>query len=244
MLISSISYSATAELTLKASAIVKHTGSVSYVPSYQINFVCDMDLRYFPYDTQTCFIKMGSWHYHSETFNLTLSHEADLSSFQDVKDFTMVEVKPHRNTRTYECCKEEYHDVTYNFVLKRRSSAYSAKLVIPSVLAGFLVLGTFLVPNTSYERLTVCIVLFLCLIHLLTYLHDIIPTSGDTILGCFLAFSLFLDFFAIILARISYNLQPGGTNALQFLTKGTDNEVDGGEHELKIQKPPNVSIHF
>ena len=231
---------ATTLATVKASALIKHTGSVSYVPSYQINFICDMNLRDFPYDTQECYIKMGSWHYHIQTLNLSMSDDnVDLSHFMPVKDFMLTKVKQERNERTYPCCKEKYIDVTYKFVLERRSSAYSSKLVLPSVLAGFLVVGTFLVPNSSCERLTVCVVLFLCLVHLLTYLHDIIPTSGDTILGQYLAFSLFLDFFAIILAVISFHLQRRG-----FLqqTKTTEMEPNSdGERDLKIRTPQSVS---
>ncbi|XP_072048883.1 acetylcholine receptor subunit alpha-like 2 [Amphiura filiformis] len=234
---------ATSLNTVKASAVIQHTGKISYVPSFQINFICDMDLSYFPYDTQTCSLKMGSWHYHSETLNLSLSSaKPDLSHFKRINDFTLLEVKQQRNLRTYPCCQEEYIDVTYSFILKRQSSAYSAKLVLPSVLAGFLVLGTFLVPNTSCERLTLCIVLFLCIVHLLTYLHDIIPTSGESILGCYLAFALFLDFFAIILAIISYNLQRS-TRAMQELRGEMENDVDG-ENELKIRKPPNRKKGF
>ena len=233
---------ATKDKTLTAHAIITSNGSVSYVPSFQINFICDMDLTNFPYDTQQCQLKMGSWHYHSKVLNLTLSDlKPDLTHFRAVTDFDLLEVKQKRNLRTYPCCKEEYIDITYDFVLKRRPHEYCAKLVVPAVLSGFLVLGTFLVPNRCYEKITFCVVLFLCITHLLTYLHDIIPTSGNSILGKFLAFALFLDFFAIVMAVVSYNLQGGPRAFLRGNAMEMGNSDGGGSGELKVKKPPNVS---
>ena len=134
------------------------------------------------------------------------------------------------------CCNEEYIDVTYRLVLERTSSAYGVTLVLPSVLAGFLVLSTFLVPNSSCERLIVCVVLFLCLVVLLTYLHIIIPASSGTILGMWLAFSLSLDFLAIILAIISFHLQHRGS-----LQQSKANEEESNADVIRVRTSQTVS---
>ena len=42
---------------------VTHDGDVSYITPAQLVTHCSIDARYFPYDTQTCSIKVASWAY-------------------------------------------------------------------------------------------------------------------------------------------------------------------------------------
>ncbi|PAV55873.1 hypothetical protein WR25_14913 [Diploscapter pachys] len=41
--------------------IVKHTGEVQQNPPAIFRFICQIDVTYYPFDSQTCFLKMGSW---------------------------------------------------------------------------------------------------------------------------------------------------------------------------------------
>ena len=43
--------------------VVYSNGLVSWVPVYNLESDCAMDLTYFPFDTQNCSIKVGSWTY-------------------------------------------------------------------------------------------------------------------------------------------------------------------------------------
>ena len=44
-------------------ATVYYNGAISWRPPAIYKSSCAMDLHYFPYDAQTCFLKMGSWTY-------------------------------------------------------------------------------------------------------------------------------------------------------------------------------------
>ena len=51
------------EVTLMTKATVYYNGAISWRPPAIYKSSCAMDLHYFPYDAQTCFLKMGSWTY-------------------------------------------------------------------------------------------------------------------------------------------------------------------------------------
>ena len=44
-------------------AIVYHTGDILWQPPAIYKSSCVIDVEYFPYDIQTCLLKLGSWTY-------------------------------------------------------------------------------------------------------------------------------------------------------------------------------------
>jgi nicotinic acetylcholine receptor len=44
-------------------ATVFHTGFVNWQPPAVYKSSCSIDVEYFPYDVQTCVLKLGSWTY-------------------------------------------------------------------------------------------------------------------------------------------------------------------------------------
>ncbi|XP_072039947.1 acetylcholine receptor subunit alpha-type unc-38-like [Amphiura filiformis] len=202
-----------------------------------------MNFRYFPYDKQQCNLKFGSWLYLGATVNMTImpsatNDTADLRWYQYANDFKLISTKGVRGTQELACCPGyEWVDITYTINMKRVSSAYSVKLVLPAVLTGFLILATFLLPPASYEKITLSGLIFIALLLQLIYLHDIVPASGDTILGEYLGFALFIDFFAVIFAVVSYNItdtrmkEPGPADLSEQA------QIEGSLNDLKRLVP-------
>ena len=226
--------------------MIYSNGKVRIYYNFQIEFICDMDLKYFPYDTQECYIKFGSYHYTSQYLNLTASRYTDTSRIKSAKDFQIQNFTVERSEWSPRWIKPyAFIFVTYTVSLSRSSGAYSAKLVLPSVLTGFLILATFLLPSHSYEKITLCGTLFLCLLVLMAFYHMAVPSTGSTILGQYLAFALCIDFFATIMAALSYKLNGGGPSAQNQFNHIMMHEGGGGEEgesDATKQVPPSVSI--
>lgn len=53
-------------------AILHHTGKVVWKPPAIYKSFCEIDVEYFPFDEQTCFMKFGSWTYDGYTVSLEL----------------------------------------------------------------------------------------------------------------------------------------------------------------------------
>lgn len=50
-------------VTTMTKAILHYTGKVLWTPPAIFKSSCEIDVRYFPFDQQTCFMKFGSWTY-------------------------------------------------------------------------------------------------------------------------------------------------------------------------------------
>ncbi|XP_072015975.1 neuronal acetylcholine receptor subunit alpha-9-like [Amphiura filiformis] len=228
-----------------ADVVVYNTGMMLRIPSVLITFTCKMDLKFFPYDNQVCPLIFGSWHHHVDVLNLTQSSLlADLSYHFPSSDFELTKISSKRNVVKYDCCPEKYVDITYTLHLKRVSSAYSVKLVLPAALTGFLILATFLLPPASYEKITLCGLIFIALLLQLIYLHDIVPASGRTILGDYFAFALFINFFATIIAVVSYNVHVRSSPKMQQHSSIMMKEMEGDDGDLRMKMPQDRKREF
>ncbi len=59
-----------------------------------------------------------------------------------------------RNVVTYECCPEEYVDVTFTVQIRRRKLYYVFNLVVPCLFLSFLSLTVFAMPPDCGEKIT------------------------------------------------------------------------------------------
>ena len=48
-------------ITTMTKATLYHNGLVKWEPPAIFKSSCDIDVRYFPFDEQTCWLKFGSW---------------------------------------------------------------------------------------------------------------------------------------------------------------------------------------
>lgn len=60
------------EVTIMTKAILHHTGKVVWKPPAIYKSFCEINVEYFPFDEQTCFMKFGSWTYDGYTVRLKI----------------------------------------------------------------------------------------------------------------------------------------------------------------------------
>jgi hypothetical protein len=61
------------EVTIMTKAILHHTGKVVWKPPAIYKSFCEIDVEYFPFDEQTCFMKFGSWTYDGYLVRMSLN---------------------------------------------------------------------------------------------------------------------------------------------------------------------------
>ncbi|KAH9640506.1 hypothetical protein HF086_018172 [Spodoptera exigua] len=150
------------EVTLMTKATVYYNGMVVWQPPAVYKSSCSIDVEFFPYDVQTCVLKLGSWTY--DGFKVDLRHMdeqagsnvvsvgVDLSEFYMSVEWDILEVPAVRNEKFYTCCDEPYLDITFNITMRRKTLFYTVNIIIPCMGISFLTVLTFYLPSDSGEK--------------------------------------------------------------------------------------------
>ncbi|XP_014289316.2 acetylcholine receptor subunit alpha-like isoform X2 [Halyomorpha halys] len=206
------------EVTIMTKAILHHTGKVVWKPPAIYKSFCEINVEYFPFDEQTCFMKFGSWTY--DGFQVDLRHldevkdrkvvdiGIDLSEFYTSVEWDILEVPAIRNEKYYTCCNEPYLDITFNITMRRKTLFYTVNLIIPCMGISFLTVLVFYLPSDSGEKVSLSISILLSLTVFFLLLAEIIPPTSLVVplLGKFVLFTMILDTFSICVTVVVLNV--------------------------------------
>jgi hypothetical protein len=193
----------------KTNKIAYPNGMVLWVPTAKIETYCKMNLVNWPFDKQTCIIKLGSWTYSGNDINLQLdNNRIDMSEFNDNSEWTIIKTKVERHSTIYPCCPEPYSDVTFEITFKRSSTMFKAIVVSPVMVIIFMTLVSFWLPPQSGEKLllngTACILICLLLLYFSQVLT--IHASSSPFIVTFYSNTLYLLCFSFIVSVIVINI--------------------------------------
>ena len=97
--------------------ILHHDGRNEWFAPTEIKSICKIDITFFPFDEQTCFLTFGSWTYNSQHLDLALKNNtADLQKYTRNGQWTLVSVNATKNTVKYSCCRSE-HRSPFDFTI-------------------------------------------------------------------------------------------------------------------------------
>lgn len=73
-------------------ATLKYTGEVFWEPPAIYKSSCEMNVEYFPYDEQICFMKFGSWTYNGAQVDLKHLDQVTLHLSNENKVLVLIQV--------------------------------------------------------------------------------------------------------------------------------------------------------
>ncbi|XP_028168015.1 acetylcholine receptor subunit alpha-like 1 [Ostrinia nubilalis] len=206
------------EVTIMTKAILHHDGKVVWKPPAIYKSFCEIDVEYFPFDEQTCFMKFGSWSYDGYTVDLRhlkqtpdsdhIGMGIDLSEYYISVEWDIMRVPATRNEKFYSCCEEPYPDIIFNLTLRRKTLFYTVNLIIPCVGISFLSVLVFYLPSDSGEKISLCISILLSLTVFFLLLAEIIPPTSLTVplLGKYLLFTMMLVTLSVVVTIVVLNV--------------------------------------
>ena len=209
-------------------AHIYHDGSIIWSRPGILTSTCTFDLRSFPYDTQHCLFKFGSWVYHDGQMNLTMDDgSVDISNFQENDGWNLANYSSSLNFVKYNCCPELYPDITFNITLDRLPGYYTLNIITPAYATSSLMIISFLVPWDSGERISFAITVMLSLIVFLLILSENLPkTNTKPLLSEMLIgltfFSLLCVFFTVFVSAM-YSYKSKKENLIFKLIKRVSN---------------------
>ncbi|XP_037943000.1 acetylcholine receptor subunit alpha-type unc-63-like [Teleopsis dalmanni] len=156
--------------------LLDYDGEILWVPPVIYTAYCYLNFKMWPYDTQKCTLKIGSW-------TQTLIDRHILSSPDGIDSDDVVKSIEWEIVST----KAESHHSNYNsyvqidFELRRRSTMYAAVICIPAFCNVLLALSTFWLPPQMGEKFLLNGLLIIVIAIFLMYFVQFLPLmAGNT----------------------------------------------------------------
>ncbi|CAB3407734.1 unnamed protein product [Caenorhabditis bovis] len=177
---------------------VTYDGRVTWQPPVVYDAFCNINIEWYPYDTQTCELKFGSWTYPGSQLNLVhlstdivnqtidekgenvwkVENGVDLMSYQESVEWDLLSVEGVRHKKWYTCCDYPTIDITYYLIIRRKKLFYTVNLMVPCVSLASLTLWVFYLPCESHQKIQLCISVLVTLTVYFLMLIDIIPPTS------------------------------------------------------------------
>ena len=156
-------------------------GTVTWALAFQLETHCVVDLRYFPFDEQTCYIQFISWAY--ATSFLTFAVEGSdlvLDTYEENGEWDLVSA--NQSTYSTEVSTKPGGNMTLlrmTVTLRRVPTFFVLNIVVPSVLITVLSLLVYWLPYKSGEKISFAVTILLSFTVVLLMMSDVTPRNGN-----------------------------------------------------------------
>lgn len=115
--------------------MVKYNGWVYCVPPTRQEAMCKADVSKYPFDTQKCSFRYGSWVHSGEELNFTLPTPSySLDGFIPNSEWDLVKIEGTYSKGEFKCCPNStYPSIYYHLTIKRHSGTHVATIFIPAL---------------------------------------------------------------------------------------------------------------
>jgi len=205
-------------VTTFTKAEVNQDGVVKWNPPAIFKSSCEIDVEYFPFDEQECYLKFGSWsfdgylvdviHLNAIPGNQTVAYGMDLSEYYLNVEWDILRVPAVRHVKKYPCCPEPYPDIFFYIIIRRKALFHVVNLIIPCVGIFYLSILSFYLPAQSGEKTALVTAILVSQTLYLTLVIEVIPATSKKLplLGRYLMFSTILVALAVCLSTIILNI--------------------------------------
>jgi len=142
--------------------MVRSNGKISHTTPVHTSTHCDIDLKNFPYDKQTCVLRFGSWTYNGDKLDLIVSKRTvDRSAFfEENAEWDLLEFTAERLNTTYRVTP--YIELRFTLKLARKTSYYTYMYIGPVIILSLLAPFIFLLPPGDQQKITLGVGLLIC----------------------------------------------------------------------------------
>lgn len=187
---------------------VDYDGTIHWYPYTVFESICDIDVSFYPFDTQTCDIIFTSWSYTRWEINLTVPTASNIGFYEFVPNSVWEVV----STDASHDLTSSDNDIKFTINLKRKPLYYIMTLVLPIVFLGILNLLVFIIPADAGEKMGFAVTIFLTFAVFLTIVSGELPINSDSvsILSIYLIIKLALGIFVLLVTSIQLRLHHRG----------------------------------
>ncbi|XP_050730680.1 neuronal acetylcholine receptor subunit alpha-10-like isoform X2 [Eriocheir sinensis] len=198
---------------MQSKAMVGHEGKVFWPPPTKFRSTCPVDVTYFPFDDQTCILKLGSWIYDGFQVDVTnRTADVDLTNYIPNGEWELLEARIIRNVIYYSCCPEPFPDVTITITIRRKTLYYMYNVVLPCMMMSVLTLLVFCLPPDSGEKIALGVTVLLAFSVFMLAIAEKMPETSESIplIGIYLTAVMTITSISIIMTVIVLNCHYRG----------------------------------
>ena len=140
---------------------------------------CEVDVTYFPFDSQACYILIESWSY--DGASVKLKNTTDGIQLDKYHENGQWELYHHRTIHRAAVVNDTkvYYQVIFIVHLRRKPLFMVMTIVLPSIILALLVILVFYLPADAGEKFSLGITLLLSFSVFQLLLADYMPTTSD-----------------------------------------------------------------
>ncbi|KAK7475152.1 hypothetical protein BaRGS_00033553 [Batillaria attramentaria] len=201
---------------------IQSNGRVLWPVPLRLRSSCSVRITYFPFDSQVCTLRFGSWIYGMSQVDytpLTDGLTVDLSTYINNSEWELVGItmnKAHSLTPTGGpgvLRRLGPHSLlTYVLHLKRNTFFYLFNIIVPCVMLSTLNILTFWLPPVSGEKVTLGLSVFLAFSMFMLLIAEEVPATSEAVplIGVYLCVVMTMTSLSVIMAVVVTNLYHRG----------------------------------
>uniref|UniRef100_A0A0K0F726 Uncharacterized protein n=1 Tax=Strongyloides venezuelensis TaxID=75913 RepID=A0A0K0F726_STRVS len=136
---------------------ITYKGEMQWAPPAKVHSLCKLDVRFFPFEDNICFIELGSWVYDKSQLEILIvdreqgKNAFTIDSFMENGEWEIV------NNRTINHTRQKnglYSSIKFELHLRRRMLYFLYNIIAPCGMLSILTLFQFVLPCESGEKIT------------------------------------------------------------------------------------------
>ncbi|XP_060587119.1 acetylcholine receptor subunit delta-like [Ruditapes philippinarum] len=177
-------------------------GWVRWMPSMIFESTCAVNIKYFPFDTQKCDLKITAWSYRKFEVQINKGLEGV------VLDHYVQNAAWDLVSATSQDVSSDEVAVVFTLHLKRKPLFFLFNIIGPVILLSILNVFTFVLPVESGDKAGYSITVFLALAVFLTIISDQLPNNSDTVslMAIYLSTMVLLSTVVVVVCIIQIRL--------------------------------------
>ncbi|PIC44736.1 hypothetical protein B9Z55_004999 [Caenorhabditis nigoni] len=180
---------------------------------------CLLNLRFFPFDVQSCRLLFGSWTFDNtkiDYFAFNESQAIGTTNCIENEGWNVLSTSVIRHENKYDCCPNNYTLLEFRLTIQRKPLYYIINLIIPTSIITFIsIIGFFSTSSINEpreEKITLGITTLLSMSILIFMVSDKMPSTSSFIplIGLFYTSMILLISFSTICSSVVIYVQKQG----------------------------------
>ena len=159
--------------------VVDRDGIVTWEPGHRFATSCTLQISKYPFDSQKCSLKFGTWMHSDEEVRFTsMIDKISFDDFQENGEWQMMSSSAKSDSVQQEGYSMPEYTVTISF--QRRRTYYVLTICVPIIVLSVLNCFVHLLPPDSGEKISFCLTVLLAYMVYISFLSDNLPRTSKS----------------------------------------------------------------